>query len=77
MGNRPGNSIKFLSNESNISYNSLLVFFQGFLNKGIVIKTRRVGKSDMYKLNADNPAVKELIKLDWKLVKGVEQKIIA
>ena len=43
-----------MAKEANISYNSLLVFFQEFLDKGIIIKTRRVGKSDMYKLNMDN-----------------------
>jgi hypothetical protein len=36
----------------------------------IVIKTRRVGKSDLYKVNIENPAVMELIKLDWKLTKN-------
>ena len=43
-----------IAKETNISYNSLKSFFKGFLEKGIVIKTRRVGKSDMYKLNMDN-----------------------
>ncbi len=28
-----------------------------------MIKTRRVGKSDLYKLNTKNPAVHQLIKL--------------
>ncbi len=34
----------------------------------IVIKTRRIGKSDYYKLNLDNQFVKNLMKLDWSLV---------
>ncbi|MBS3141276.1 hypothetical protein J4405_03975 [Candidatus Woesearchaeota archaeon] len=34
----------------------------------IVIKTRRVGKSDLYKLNTKNTAIKQLVKLDWNLV---------
>ena len=41
-----------------------------------MVKTRRVGKSDMYKLNTDNPAIKQLIKLDWNLIKGSEKEII-
>jgi len=41
----------------------------------IVIKTRRVGKSNLYKLNTKNPAVQQLIKLDWNLIKGAEQEI--
>ena len=39
-----------MARESNISYNSLLVFFDEFLEKGIIVKTRRVGKSDMSKI---------------------------
>ena len=66
-----------MAKESGISYNSLKIFFDEFLEKGIIIKTRRVGKSDMYKLNVKNPAVKQLIRLDWNLIKGVEQEIYA
>ena len=43
-----------MAREANISYNSLMSFFQEFLDKEIIIKTRRVGKSDMYKLNMNN-----------------------
>src|SRR3989344_3999838 len=54
---------------SNISYNSLKLFFPDFVKSGIVIKTRRVGKTDYYKLNLENIFVKNLIKLDWILTK--------
>lgn len=54
---------------SNVSYNSLKLFFQKFINSGIIIKTRKVGKSDYYKLNLNNNFIKNLIKLDWMLVK--------
>ncbi len=54
---------------SNVSYNSLKNFFFNFVKSGIVIKTRRIGKSDYYKLNLNNSFVKDLIKLDWKLTK--------
>ena len=39
-----------MAREANISYNSLKGFFDKFLEKEIIVKTRRVGKSDMYKL---------------------------
>ncbi|MBI2499783.1 hypothetical protein HYV88_06065 [Candidatus Woesearchaeota archaeon] len=32
-------------------------------------KTRRIGKSDYFKLNLNNPFVKNLIRLDWSLTK--------
>jgi predicted transcriptional regulator len=58
-----------IARESNVSYNSLKSFFEEFISSGIVIKTRKVGKSDYYKLNLENTFVKNLIKLDWMLVK--------
>ena len=59
-----------IARESNVSYNSIVNFFGNFIKSGIVIKTRKIGKSDYYKLNLENPFVTDLIKLDWKLVKG-------
>jgi len=58
-----------IARESNVSYNSIVTFFPDFVKSGIVIKTRKVGKSDYYKLNLDNPFVMNLIRLDWSLTK--------
>jgi len=46
------------------------VFFDSFIDSGIVNKTRKVGKSDYYKLNTDNLFVRNLMKLDWNLTKS-------
>jgi len=54
---------------SNISYNSLQVFLNDWIKKEIIIKTRKIGKSDYYKLNIEHPFIKNLIKLDWMLTK--------
>jgi predicted transcriptional regulator len=59
-----------IAKNSNVSYNSLKVFFDNFIESGIVIKTRKVGKSDYYKLNLENPFIQNLIKLDWDLTKN-------
>lgn len=67
-----------MAKESNISYNSLAGFFQEFLGKGIIVKTRRVGKSDMYKLNMDNQISQNFLKFAWFLTKqdlGIEEKV--
>ena len=70
-----------IARESNVSYNSLKSFFDNFVESGIVIKTRRIGKSDYYKLNTDNLFVKNIIRLDWMLTKshvlGKEKEILA
>ncbi len=59
-----------IAKNSGVSYSTLQSFWNRLESNNIVIKTRRVGKSDLFKLNTDNPAVKELIKLDWKLTIG-------
>jgi len=68
-----------IARESNVSYNSLKLFFPKLVNSGILIKTRRIGKSDYFKLNLENIFVKNLIKLDWILTKKniLEEKEIA
>ena len=58
-----------IARESNVSYNSIKVFFPYFIKSGIVCTTRKIGKSDYYKLNMENEFVKNLIKLDWLLTK--------
>ena len=58
-----------IARESNVSYNSIKLFFDRFVKTGILIKTRKVGKSDYYKLNIENPFVKTLIQADWSLIK--------
>jgi len=58
-----------IARESNVSYNSIKVFFPYFIKSEIIVKTRKVGKSDYFKLNLDNQFVKNLIKLDWSLTK--------
>lgn len=58
-----------IARESNVSYNSINVFFSAWIKEGIIVKTRKIGKSDYYKFNLDNPFVKNLVKLDWILTK--------
>ncbi len=54
---------------SNVSYNSLKLFFSKFVESRILVKTRRIGKSDYYQLNMKNSFILNLIKLDWILTK--------
>ena len=62
-----------IAKNSGISYSTLQIIWPKLEKNNIVIKTRRVGKSDLYKLNTKNPAVQQLIKLDWNLIKGKEE----
>lgn len=54
---------------SEVSYNSLKAIFPKLLEKEILIKTRKVGKSDYYKFNLKNQFVKNIIKIAWALTK--------
>ena len=66
-----------IARNSGVSYSTLQAFWDKLERNNIVLKTRRIGKSDLYKLNIKNPAVKQLIKLDWNLIKGAEQEVYA
>ncbi len=59
-----------IARESNVSYNSIILFFDDWIKKSILVQTRKVGKSDYYKLNLENDFIKNLIKLDWSLTKS-------
>jgi DNA-binding transcriptional ArsR family regulator len=63
-----------IARNSGVSYSTLQTVWNRLEKNGIVIKTRRVGKSDLFKLNTNNPAVKQLVKLDWNLVGGLVEK---
>ena len=63
-----------IAKNSGVSYSTMQTFWDKLERNNIVIKTRRVGKWDLYKLNTKNPAVQQLIKLDWGLIKGADEK---
>lgn len=65
-----------IAKNSEVSYSTLQTFWPKLEKNKIVVKTRRVGKSDLYKLNTDNPAIKQLMRLDWNLIKGSEQETL-
>ena len=65
-----------IAKNAGVSYSTLQTFWHKLEKNNIVIKTRRVGKSNLYTLNSGNPSVKELMRLDWKLTKNSNKKVI-
>ncbi len=61
-----------IAKKSRVGYSTLKTFLNKLEKNNMVIKTRKVGKSYLYKINTNNPAIKQLIKLDWNLIKGSE-----
>ena len=55
---------------ANVSYNSFRLFFDKFIESRVLIKTRKVGKSNYYQLNTENPFIKRLMQLDWLLIEN-------
>ncbi|HLD02092.1 MAG TPA: helix-turn-helix domain-containing protein [Candidatus Nanoarchaeia archaeon] len=66
-----------IAKNSGVSYSTLQTFWHKLEKNNIVTLTRRVGKSNLYKLNTENPAIKQLITLDWNLVKGSEEILVS
>jgi len=67
-------SLTEIARNSEVSYSTLQTFWEKLERNNIVIKTRRIGKSDLYKLNTKNPAVQQLIQLDWNLTTARQEK---
>ncbi len=61
-------SKKDICRAANVSWNTLETFWKKLEKKGVVVFTRKVGKARMYKLNAKNSLVKQLIELDNRLM---------
>ena len=68
-------SKKDIAKNSDVAWNTINLFWDKFVDKNIVVKTRKVGKADMYKLNSINPVVKKLIELEKKLITTSIEKI--
>lgn len=65
-------SLTDISKNSDIGWSTLHGFWKDLVKLGIVTKTRRIGRAELYKLNIGSPLVKKLIDLD----KGISKKMI-
>jgi len=53
-----------MARESNVGWSTLHGLWQVLEKNKILIKTRTIGRAEMYKLNLENPIVQKLIELD-------------
>jgi len=49
---------------SEVSFNTLDMFWTRLIETGMVKRTRKVGKSEMYHINRENPIVQKLFEID-------------
>ena len=55
-------SMSDIAENSNIGWTTLHRIWDKMLKSGFVVPTREIGRAKLFKLNEENPAVKELIK---------------
>ncbi len=49
---------------SGVSFNTMEMFWDRLIKSGMIERTRKVGKSDMYRINRKNPIVQKLFEID-------------
>ena len=69
-------SLTDIAKNSDIGWSTLHGFWKDFVKIGIVTKTRRIGRAELYKLNSTSPVVKRLIDLDKDISKKLLQEEI-
>mgnify|MGYP001597795838 CR=1 FL=1 len=62
-------SLTDIAKNADIGWSTLHGFWKDIVKLGIVTKTRRIGRAELYKLNIDSPLVKKLIELDVSISK--------
>ena len=60
-------SLTDIAKNSDIGWSTLHLFWKEFVKLGIVKKTRRIGRAELYKLNIESPLVKKLIDIDYEI----------
>jgi len=58
-----------ISKESGVGWATLFKIWPTLEQSVIVIKTRRIGRANLYKLNMESPIVQELIRFDRTLTR--------
>ncbi len=70
-------SLPQIASGSKVAYTTLIDLLPGLKKQGLVIETRKIGKSNLFKINLDNPIVKAFFAIDIKLSEAMEKEIVA
>ncbi len=65
-----------VSEGTGVSRITLDKIWKELVNQKIIVKTRAIGRADMYKLNKENPRVKVLQELSFKLASAFAEEEI-
>ena len=67
-------SLPQIAQGSRVAYTTLIGLLPRLLEQKIIIETRKIGKSRLYKINLDSPIVKAIFTIDLKLSESFIQK---
>ena len=67
-------SLTDIAKNADIGWSTIHQFWTDLVKLGIVVKTRRIGRAELYKLNLSSPLVKKLIDLDMSISKKLISK---
>ena len=62
-------SLTDIAKNSDVGWTTLHQFWNNIVKLGIVTKTRKIGRAELYKLNTNSPLTKKLIDLDMDVSK--------
>src|SRR3989338_4727390 len=65
-----------VSKETGVSRITLDKMWKDLVDQKIIVKTRSIGRADMYKLNKENPRVRVLQELTFKLASAFAEEEI-
>mgnify|MGYP001568764399 CR=1 FL=1 len=67
-------SLTDIAKNSDIGWSTLHLFWKDLITMEVVIKTRRIGRAELYKLNLNSALVKRLLELDKIISKKFIEK---
>ena len=70
-------SIAFIAKETETKWETVEKAIEILLQRGILKKTRKLGKAQLYMLDKENPLTKLLIEIDMKIPKEVKKLLTA
>ena len=76
LGREMDYSMTEIAGNSGVGWTSYSQIWPKLVKKNIVVFTRKIGNARLFKLNVDNPWVKELIRMDNIITKLETEKIL-
>ena len=67
-------SLPQIAQGGRVAYTTLIDLLPNLIRQGIIIETRKIGKSKLYKINLDSSIAKALFAIDLKLSEAAIEK---